>query len=182
MINLDSVLKSRDITLLTLVRIVKDTVFPVVMYRELDHKHGWALRNWCFRAVVLDKTLESPLHSREIKPVNSKGNQPWILIGKTDAEGEAPIFWTPDLKSCLTGKDPDAGDDWGQEEKGSKEASRLDGNLDSLDISLSKLQEIVKGREAWCAAVHGLPRVRQDWTTTTGKLRRRQIVGWNVNG
>ena len=127
MINLDSVLKSRDITLLTLVCIVKNTFFPVGMYRELDHKYGWALKNWCFRAVVLDKTLESPLHSRKIKTINSKGNQSWIFIGKTDAEGEAPILWTPDLKSCLTGKDPDAGNDWGQEEKGMTEDKKVGG-------------------------------------------------------
>ena len=118
MINLDSVLKIRDITLLTLVCIVKDTVFPVVMYRELDHKEGWVPKNWCFWTVVLEKTLESPLDCKEIKPVNPKGNQPWIFIGKTDAEGEAPILWPPDAKNWLIGKDPDAGKDWRQEEKG----------------------------------------------------------------
>ena len=75
---------------------------------ELDHKEGWALKNWCFWTVVLEKTLESPLDSK-IKPVNPKGNQPWIFIGRTDAE--APIIWPPDAKSRLTGKDPDAGKD-----------------------------------------------------------------------
>ena len=79
---------------------------------ELDHIEGWVLKNWCFQTAVLDKTLESPLDSKEIKPVNPKGNQPWIFIGRTDAEAEAPIFWPPDAKSQLTGKGPDAGKDW----------------------------------------------------------------------
>ena len=85
---------------------------------ELDHKEGWVPKNWCFWTVVLEKTLESPLDCKEIKPVNPKGNQPWIFIGKTDAEGEAPILWPPDAKNWLIGKDPDAGKDWRQEEKG----------------------------------------------------------------
>ena len=88
---------------------------------ELDHKEGWALRNWCFRTVVLEKSLESPLDSKEIKPVNLKGNQPWIPIGRTDAEAETPILWPPDVKSRLTGKLPDAGNDWRHEEKGATE-------------------------------------------------------------
>jgi len=86
---------------------------------ELDHKEGWALKNWCFRTAMLEKTLESPLDSKEIKPVNPKGNQPWIVIGRTDAE--APILWPPDVKSRLIGKDPDAEKDWSQEEKGTTE-------------------------------------------------------------
>ena len=85
---------------------------------ELDHKEGCAAKNWCFWTVVLEKTLESPLDSKELKPVNPKGNQPWIFIGRTDAEAEAPILCPPDAKSWLIGKDPDAGKDWGQEEKG----------------------------------------------------------------
>ena len=84
---------------------------------ELDHKEGRASKNWCFRTVVLEKTLESPLDSKEIKPVNLKGNQPWILFGRTDAEAKAPILWPPDVKSQLTGKDPDAGKGWKQKEK-----------------------------------------------------------------
>ena len=84
---------------------------------ELDHK-GWALKNWCFQTVVLEKTLESPLDCKDIKPVNTKENQPWIFTGKIDSEAEAPILWPPDEKSWLTGKDLDAGKDWGQEEKG----------------------------------------------------------------
>ena len=83
---------------------------------ELDHKEDCALKNWCFQIVVLEKALEIPLDSKKIKPINPKWNQPWIFIGRTEAE--ATIFWPPDAKSRLTGKDPDAGIDWGQEEKG----------------------------------------------------------------
>ena len=85
---------------------------------ELDHKQGWAPKNWGFWNVVLEKILESLLDYKEIRSVISKGNQPWILIGRTDAEAEAPILWPPDGESQLTGKDADAGKDWGQEEKG----------------------------------------------------------------
>ena len=84
---------------------------------ELDHKEGWTLKNWCFRTVVLEKTLESPLDCKEIQPVNPKGNQLWFL-GRTDAEAEAPILWPPDVKNWLLGEDSDAGKDWRQEEKG----------------------------------------------------------------
>ena len=88
---------------------------------KLDHKGGWVPKNWCFWTVVLEKTLESPLDCEEIKPVNPKGNQPWIFIGRTDAEAEAPILWPPDTKSQLIRQDPDAGQDWRQEEKGTTE-------------------------------------------------------------
>ena len=88
---------------------------------ELDRNEGWTLKNWCFQIVVLEKTLESPLDGKEMKPVKSKGNHPWIFIGKTDADAEDPILWPPDVKSWLIGKDPDAGKDWGQEEKGTTE-------------------------------------------------------------
>ena len=96
-------------------------IFPVVMSESWTHKEGQALKNWCFWTVVLEKTLESPLDCKEIKPVNPKGNQPWVFIGKTDSEGEVPILWPPDAKSRLIGKDPDAGKDWRQEEKGTTE-------------------------------------------------------------
>ena len=88
---------------------------------ELDYKESWVLKNWCFWTVVLKKALESPLDSKEIKPVNPKGSQSWIFTGRTDAEAEAPILWPPDVKNWLTGKDPDAGKDWRQEEKGMTE-------------------------------------------------------------
>ena len=110
MTNLDSIFKSRVITLPTKVRLVKAMVFPVVMYGcELDCEESWVPKNWGFRTVVLEKTLESPLDYKEIKHVNPKGNQPWIFFGRTDAE--APILWSPDKKSQLIGKDPDAGKD-----------------------------------------------------------------------
>ena len=88
---------------------------------ELDHKESWVLKNWCFWTVVLEKTLESPLDSKEIQPVNPKGNQTLIFIGRTDAKAKAPILWPPDVKNWLIGKDPDAGKDWRQEEKGTTE-------------------------------------------------------------
>ena len=119
--NLDSILKSRDTTLLTKFRPYSQSCgfsnSHVGMW-ELDHKEGWAPKNWCFWTVMLEKTLESPLDSKDIKPVNPKGNQAWIFVGRTDAEAEAPILCPPDAKSWLIGKDPDAGKDWGQEEKG----------------------------------------------------------------
>ena len=85
---------------------------------ELDYKENWVLKNWCFWAVVLEKTLESPLDCKEIKVVNPKGNHSWIFIGRTDADAESPILWLPDVKNWLIGKDPDAGKNWRQEEKG----------------------------------------------------------------
>jgi len=88
---------------------------------KLDYTESWALRNWCFWNVVLEKTLESPLECKEIQPVNPKGNQSWIFIGRTDAEAETPILWPPDAKNWLIQKDPDAGKDWRQEEKGMAE-------------------------------------------------------------
>ena len=88
---------------------------------ELDHKEGWAPKNWFFQIVVLEKTLKSHLYIKEIKPDNPKGNQPWVFIGNTDAEAEAPILWPPNAKSWLIGKDSDAGKDWRQKEKGTTE-------------------------------------------------------------
>ena len=116
-------LQSRDITLPTKVHLVKATVFSsshVCMW-ELDHKEGWVPKNWCFRPVALEKTLESYLDGKEIKSLNPKGNQLWIFIERTDAEAETPILWPPVVKSWLIWKDPDAGKDWGQEEKGTTE-------------------------------------------------------------
>ena len=121
MINLDSIFKSRDITLPTKVRLVKAMVFPVVIGMwELDCEESWAPKNWCFWTVVLEKTLERPLNCK-IQPVNPKGNQSWIFIGRTDAKAETPILWPPDAKSWVIGKGPDTERDWGQEEKGMTE-------------------------------------------------------------
>ena len=122
MTNLDSILKSRDIALPTKVCLVKAMVFPVVMYGC----ESWTIKkaepkNWCFWTVVLEKTLESPLDCKEIQPVHPKGNQSWVFIGGTDVEAETPILWPPDAESWLIWKDPDAGKDWGQEEKGTTE-------------------------------------------------------------
>ena len=102
--------------------IIKAMVFPVVIWMwALDHKKYWEPRNCCFWMVALKKTLESPLDCKEIKPVNLKGNQSWIFIGRIDAEAETPIVWPPDAKNWHIGKDPDAGKDWSQEEKGMTE-------------------------------------------------------------
>ena len=123
MTSLDSIIKSREITLLTKVHLVKTMVFPVVMYEceSWTIKKAECLENWCFWTAVLEKTLESPLDNKEIQAVHPKGNLSWIFIGRTDAEAETPILWPPHAKNWLTGKDPDAGKDWRQEEKGMTE-------------------------------------------------------------
>ena len=124
MTNLDNILKSKDITLPIKVHIVNAMVFPVVMYGYegwTDCKEGWVPKSWWHQIVVLENTLESPLDCKVIQPVHPKGNWPWIFIGKNDAVAEAPILWPPDVKSWFIGKDPDAGKDWGQEEKGTTE-------------------------------------------------------------
>ena len=105
--------------LLTKVHLVKAMFFPVVMYgcENWTMKTSWLPKNWCFWTVVLEKTLESPLDCKEIQPVHPKGNQSWIFMGRTDAEAETLILWSPDVKNWFIGKDPDARKDWRQEEK-----------------------------------------------------------------
>ena len=123
MTNLDSILKSRDITLPTKVHLVKVMVFPavIVWMWELDYKETWVLKNWWFWTVVLEKTFESPLNCKEIQPVHPKGDQSWVFIGRIDVEAETPVLWPSDVKSWRPCEDPDVGKDWGQEEKGTTE-------------------------------------------------------------
>ena len=153
----------------TNVHIVKAMVFPYgshVWMWELDHKENWALKDWCFQIVVLEKTLESPPNCKEIKPVNPKWNQPWIFIGRTDAEAKAPIRWQPDMKSWLIAKDPDVGKDWRQQKRGRQRMRWLNS---ITDMNLRKFQKTVKDRGAWHATIHGDSKSQtllSDWTTT----------------
>ena len=123
---------------------------------ELDHKGSGARKNWCFRTVLLEKILESPSDNKEIKPINPKGNQPWIFIGRADPEAEAPILWLPDVKSQFTGKDSNTRKDWGHKRRRWQMMGWLNGITESVDMNLSKPWEIVKDREAWHAALHGV--------------------------
>ena len=148
------------------VRLVKAMVFSVWMW-ELVYKESWVPKNWCFWTVVLEKTLESPLDCKEIQPVHPKGDQSWEFIGRTDAEAETPIPWSPDAKSWLIWKDPDAGKDWGQEEKGTTEDEMVGWHHWLNGQEMGKLQELVMDREVWCAAVHWVAKSQtrlSDWT------------------
>ena len=142
-------------------------------------KESWALKNWCFWTAVLEKTLENPLDCKEIQPVHPKGDQPWVFIGRTNVEAETPIFWPPDVKSWLIGKDPDAGKDWGQEEKGTTD-DEMTGWHHWLDgHEFGKLQELVMEREAWRATVHGVAK-SQTWLSNWTELNWTEVENWTM--
>ena len=140
-------------------------VFPVWMW-ELDYKDSWAPKNWCFWIVVLEKTVESPLDCKEIKPVNPQGNQSWIFFGRTDAEAETPILWPPDVKNWLIGKDPDAGKDWKEEEKGMTEEEMVRWHHWLNGHEFEQAPGVGDSQVNLGAAVHGVAKSRtwlSDW-------------------
>ena len=139
---------------------------------ELDHKESWALKNWCFWTMVLEQTLESPLDCKGIKPVNLQGNQSWIFNGRTDAKAEAPTPWPADAKNWFTGKDPNAGKDWRQEEKGrTKDEMVRWSNTNSMDMSLSKLRELWWTGKPGALQSMGSQKVRHNWVTELNWLQ-----------
>ena len=128
---------------------------------KLNHTEDWVSKNWCFWIAVLEKILMSPLDCKEFKPVNPKGNKFWIFTGKADAKAEAPVLWPPDARSQFIGKDPDSGKIWDKRRRGWQWTRYFDTIINSMNLHLSKLWEMVRDREDWHAAVHG---VTKSWT------------------
>ena len=171
--NLDRILKIRNITDKDLSSQSYGFSSSHVRMWELDYKESWASKNWCFWTVMLEKTLESPLDCKEIKPVHPKGNQPWKFIEMTDVEAETPILWPPDVKNWLTGKDPDNGKDW-------RQRRRIDRGWDCWMASLTGWRWGWPSSGTWCWT--GKPgvlqymasqRVRLDWAT--------ELTDWLIN-
>ena len=153
---------------------------------ELDHKESWAPQNWCFWTVVLEKTLEGPLDCKEIKPVHPKGNQSWMFIGRTNAETKAPIIWSPDEKNWLAGKDPDAGKDWRQEEKGMTEDEmvgwhhRLEGHEFEQALGVGDRHQSLVCCRPWGGKESDIT-VQLNWTEPGRRRTERQNLSWQLS-